>query len=171
MKDPYGKLLKQRGFTIVELLIVIVIIGILAALVIATYNGIVNRVHDSSIQNDLKGISKKAELYYVDYGYYPYTLAQIAALDIQVSKDSYRQAPDLTNNLVYCRTADGSGYGVLAASKSATRYYINNNQKTPVTTTQALPASGAVACSGIGVTASNWNWLYSTSAWTIYVNN
>lgn len=39
----------QRGFTIVELLIVIVIVGILGALVITTYNGIKNREFDGNI--------------------------------------------------------------------------------------------------------------------------
>ncbi len=35
--NPFSK---QRGFTIVELLIVIVVIGVLAAIVIVAYNGV-----------------------------------------------------------------------------------------------------------------------------------
>lgn len=42
-----------RGFTIVELLIVIVVIGILAALVIVSYNGIQQRAADASRTADL----------------------------------------------------------------------------------------------------------------------
>ncbi len=42
-----------RGFTIVELLIVIVIIGILASLVIVVYNGIQQRANDASRNADL----------------------------------------------------------------------------------------------------------------------
>ncbi|MDB5165339.1 MAG: Fimbrial protein, partial [Candidatus Saccharibacteria bacterium] len=46
-------MLKQRGFTIVELLIVIVVIGILAAITIVAYNGIQNRARVSSVNSAL----------------------------------------------------------------------------------------------------------------------
>jgi prepilin-type N-terminal cleavage/methylation domain-containing protein len=44
----------NRGFTIVELLIVIVVIGILAAVAIVAYNGITSRALDASMQSDLE---------------------------------------------------------------------------------------------------------------------
>lgn len=46
-------ILKQKGFTIVELLIVIVVIGILAAITIVAYNGIQTRARDTKIKNDV----------------------------------------------------------------------------------------------------------------------
>ncbi len=54
---------KQSGFTIVELLIVIVIIGILAALVIVAYTGIQNRARAVQYKTDVQTIVKKAEAY------------------------------------------------------------------------------------------------------------
>ena len=63
---------RQRGFTIVELLIVIVIIGILAALVIVAYTGIQTRARDAKSQTDAQAILKKAEAYAADSnGIYP----------------------------------------------------------------------------------------------------
>jgi general secretion pathway protein G len=62
---------KDSGFTIVELLIVIVIIGILAAIVVVAYNGITDRARDTSRIAKVKEISKAIERYYVDKGYYP----------------------------------------------------------------------------------------------------
>lgn len=50
--------MRQRGFTIVELLIVIVIIGILATLVIVAYTGIQTKVRDAKIQADEKTLIK-----------------------------------------------------------------------------------------------------------------
>lgn len=50
---------RQRGFTIVELLIVIVIIGILAAITIVAYNGIQQRAKESALKSDLASVARK----------------------------------------------------------------------------------------------------------------
>ena len=62
---------KQRGFTIVELLIVIVVIAILAAISIVAYNGIQQRGRDSQRKSDIATIQKALELYHIDNGGYP----------------------------------------------------------------------------------------------------
>lgn len=66
---------KNRGFTIVELLIVIVVIGILAALVIVTYNGIQQKARDTERKTDIKALQGHFEAYWADNAKYP-TLAQ-----------------------------------------------------------------------------------------------
>lgn len=53
----------NSGFTIVELLIVIVVIAILAAISIVAYNGIQNRSKSASGQSYANSIAKKAEAY------------------------------------------------------------------------------------------------------------
>tara|TARA_B100001250_G_C19647116_1_gene720897 strand:- start:146 stop:706 length:561 start_codon:yes stop_codon:yes gene_type:complete len=65
---------KNSGFTIVELLIVVVVIGILAAIVIVAYNGITVSARDSARVSTIKQIQKAIELYYVDNGTYPQIL-------------------------------------------------------------------------------------------------
>jgi prepilin-type N-terminal cleavage/methylation domain-containing protein len=49
---------KQKGFTIVELLIVVVVIAILAAITIVSYNGIQNRAQQSKIASDIAILNK-----------------------------------------------------------------------------------------------------------------
>ena len=61
----------SKGFTIVELLIVIVVIAILAAITIVAYNGIQARARDAQRQQDVQTITKALELYYTDNGQYP----------------------------------------------------------------------------------------------------
>ena len=65
--------MKQRGFTIVELLIVIVVIAILAAITIVAYTGISQRAIAASLQSDLDNSSKKLKLFQVDNSAYPTT--------------------------------------------------------------------------------------------------
>ncbi|MDB5186874.1 MAG: hypothetical protein JWM07_346 [Candidatus Saccharibacteria bacterium] len=62
---------KQSGFTIVELLIVIVVIGILAAITITAYNGVQTKARDSARISKIKSIAKAIELYNTDNGRYP----------------------------------------------------------------------------------------------------
>jgi prepilin-type N-terminal cleavage/methylation domain-containing protein len=65
----------NRGFTIVELLIVIVVIGILAALVIVTYNGIQQKARDTERKTDIKALQGHLEAYWANNAKYP-TLTQ-----------------------------------------------------------------------------------------------
>ena len=62
---------KQQGFTIVELLIVIVVIGILAALVITTFTGIQQKARDTERTTDIKALQGQVEAYYAQKGNYP----------------------------------------------------------------------------------------------------
>lgn len=64
---------KQAGFTIVELLIVIVVIAILAAVTVVAYNGIQQRASFSKMRSELLSINKAIQLYYADNGAYPIT--------------------------------------------------------------------------------------------------
>jgi prepilin-type N-terminal cleavage/methylation domain-containing protein len=66
-----GKRKTQTGFTIVELLIVIVVIGILAAITVVAYNGTQVRARDTARISKVKDISHAIELYYADNGRYP----------------------------------------------------------------------------------------------------
>jgi type II secretion system protein G len=66
----------NRGFTIVELLIVIVVIGILAALVIVTYNGIQQKARDTERKTDINAVASHLEAYNAQNGRYP-TLANV----------------------------------------------------------------------------------------------
>lgn len=63
--------IKTKGFTLVELLVVIVVIGILAAITIVAYSGIQQKAIEASLQSDLDNASKQLKLYQVDNGSFP----------------------------------------------------------------------------------------------------
>lgn len=64
---------KQRGFTIVELLIVIIVIAILATIVVVSYNGVQQRATQARIESDLTNAQRLLDTYYGQYGSYPVT--------------------------------------------------------------------------------------------------
>ena len=63
-----NRIVEREGFTIVELLIVIVVIAILAAISIVAYNGIQQRARDNIRKSDIAAIGKSLQLYAVDNG-------------------------------------------------------------------------------------------------------
>lgn len=65
------KQIKSRGFTIVELLIVIVVIAILAAITIVAYNGIQQRAHTTSQKTVAENLAKKVEAFNAIKNAYP----------------------------------------------------------------------------------------------------
>jgi prepilin-type N-terminal cleavage/methylation domain-containing protein len=68
---------KQHGFTIVELLIVIVVIAILAAITIVAYNGIQQRANNTSRISNASSAVKILSSYIAAYGKYPTSGAYI----------------------------------------------------------------------------------------------
>ena len=64
---------RTSGFTIVELLIVVVVIAILAAITIVSYNGIQQRANNTRRASDIEVAAKAIEMYYAQHGSYPVT--------------------------------------------------------------------------------------------------
>ncbi len=60
-----------NGFTLVEILIVVVIVGILAAIAIPTYNNYVKKGYATEAKTQIKNIVQAAELYATENGDFP----------------------------------------------------------------------------------------------------
>lgn len=139
----------QSGFTIVELLIVIVIIGILAVITIVAYNGIQDRARVSSVSTGLSQGAKKLKLFQVDNpDTYPAAagtngLDNLAALGITNTSDVTYQYSSSANT--YC----------LTATNGTTSYKISN--------TSATPTAGGCAGHGVGGVAAITNRILNPS--------
>lgn len=167
---------KQTGFTIVELLIVIVVIGILAAITVVAYNGVQGRAQDTAIQSDLQQIAKKLELYKADYDVYPAGSTQLTTLNLKASKNAYGnhyQTSGSDFNLVYCRmpAAAPTDFALVAFSKSGLRYKYVNGRGVSVYTGPFGGSAGICTDAGIPMSgaAAERDWFYYYNAWQSYI--
>ena len=162
---------KQKGFTIVELLIVIVVIGILAAITSGAYNGIQNRANDTAVQNDLSMITRKLKVYATTDGTYPTSGSDLFNLGMKVTKNAYGN--HFYNgvsyyNLVYCWPNSGSidRFALVAASKSGKVYEVNSDGVLREAS-YAFTGGSAGICSSAGITTggSTRHWFFDANTW------
>ncbi len=67
----------RGGFTLIEVLLVVVIIGILAAVAVPRLGGRVQQSQISSARSSISSISLAVDLYEVDNGHYPQSLQNL----------------------------------------------------------------------------------------------
>lgn len=162
--------MSQRGFTIVELLIVIVVIAILAAITIVAYNGIQNRAHDTAVRSDLANISRKLKAYAAENGEYPTTATQLSTLGLKVSKKSYGN--HMYNgvsyyNLVYCWPNSGAitSFALVASSSSGKVFEVGPNGNGEAAYTFTGGSAGICTSAGITTGGTTRHWFYDNDAW------
>ncbi|UTX51262.1 type II secretion system protein [Candidatus Saccharibacteria bacterium TM7i] len=116
----------RKGFTIIELLIVIVVIAILATITIVAYNGITKQASSSAIAASLDQAAKKVVAEYaLKKGVYPATLAEAEVQDtdgikLQYTVNPFKYAPN------FCITAvQGTGAAAKAGHIAGIRTSIN----------------------------------------------
>lgn len=121
-----------NGFTIVEILIVILIIAILATIVLLAYNGLQNNTYETSVKNDLTSAAKSLELYRTkdNEEKFPRNSTELedmktdAKYMIKISKEAYHKD---SNNFAYCYAGSaGESYALVARTRTDKVFYISN---------------------------------------------
>lgn len=105
---------KQTGFTIVELLIVVVVIAILAAITIVAYNGISNRANTAALKSEVSQAAKKIE-----------SLKAVSSTGTYPSDQASAGITDTNNRIIYGYDPVNNGFCV--QSKKGTEAYYTTN--------------------------------------------
>lgn len=102
---------RQNAFTLVELLIVIIIIAVLAAIAIPKFSNSTTRSKESALRSNLKLVRNAADLFRADTGLFPKDLASLSATSAPT------QGYDSTATLANITVADWRGPYLLAVPK------------------------------------------------------
>ena len=135
---------KQRGFSLIEIMVVVIILGILASLVVPK---IMSRPDDAravKAKHDLLGIQNALDLYRLDNGFYPSTDQGLTAL---VSKPNTRPNPQHWKAYLKSLPKDPWGRDYL---------YLNPGQHGEIDIF-TFGANGHAGGDGINAEIGNWN--------------
>jgi len=148
---------KQHGFTIVELLIVIVVIGILAAITIVSFNGVSARATFAKEKSEMATINKAIRLYYSENGTYPSTGGTntwsgfgqgqnfVPGLTPTYISKTPQLAPNSNIDNSYLYTSNGTDYKLIRYSDNVNglpSVQMNNSLTDPVRPAQSRGAWG-----------------------------
>jgi prepilin-type N-terminal cleavage/methylation domain-containing protein len=143
------------GFTIVELLVVIVVIAILAAISTVAYRGLQERARASEVSSALAQAKKKLEVYKVDTGTYP-TSGNLASAGVTINDGSFQY------------TSDGSTFCLTATSGSVS--YTATNTTSPTQGGCAGHGQGGIAAitniapnPGLETNTTGWSSVWGNS--------
>jgi type IV pilus assembly protein PilA len=165
--------MRSKGFSIVELLIVITVIVILAAITLVTYNSLQNNGYDAAVQSDLDNASGLMESWRVSssaaHQFPRNKTPDLESLNFTATKNSYDTTT--TVNYVYCiNTTDYKSYALVGLSKSGSVYLMTQDGFKSTTIVKADFSSGANICNtklSMGLVSAG---MYAANTWQTWVH-
>lgn len=161
--------ISEKGFTIVELVVVIVVIGILVAITIVSYDGIQGRSYDTAVQSDLRTMGDAAALTTTSgMGGFPAATQAGLSKVVKISKpEAYFSGGG--GALLYCR--NDSEYSFVGRSVTGNTYVqssINGSSEV------AYNSSANTLCASAGISSATPGygalWLYNGTTWLSWIS-
>ena len=135
----------KRGFTLVEILIVVVILGILAAIVIPQFTQASTEAKTNSLCSDLQTLRSQIELYKVQHN------------------DTVPTAANFTTRMIYCSDIGGNINGAGSKVRTAVYCYGPYLERIPDNQFSNLHTVGAVADrAAAGGGTNGWDYVEAT---------
>jgi prepilin-type N-terminal cleavage/methylation domain-containing protein len=164
----------RKGFTLVELLIVITVIVILAAITVVAYGSLQNHGYETAVQSDLDSAAGLIESFRVSTSSshaFPQSTTDLSAVGLKATKASYDVS--VAANFVYCvNTTDYQSYYLAALSKDDAVYLMTQDGFTSTTLTASSFGNATSLCSSFGANFSLVsNGMSSANTWQSWINS
>jgi len=170
------------GFTLVELLIVIVVIGIIASITLVSYNGTQGKANDVAVQSDLQNMGGQLDINNATTHTYPSDELALSLIGFKVSKGSYGNhlvdgGTGYKYNALYCSTVSSyspADFAIIASSSSGNVFSYHGGKVAPYPSSSWSGGWGNMCPALLGVATGNSAtgiWLYENSIWKIWLNS
>lgn len=116
--------LKLKGFTLVELMVVLAVIALLLSVVVPDYMGKLRRAEEAVLQENLALMRDSLDKHYADTGRYPTSLEELVAKHYlrSIPKDPFTQSASTWVPVPPQDTRKGNVWDVKSAAKGYERY-------------------------------------------------
>jgi prepilin-type N-terminal cleavage/methylation domain-containing protein len=122
---------RQDGFTIIEMIVVIITIAILAAITIVAFNGVQKRARDSMVQAELANAQKQIQLFRGTNANFPTAIN--ACPNPTATSICYTPANGVTMNY-YVDNTSSPAYYYINAKYGTSNFRLGSDDPTPVAT-------------------------------------
>jgi type IV pilus assembly protein PilA len=145
----------EAGFTLIELMVVLLIMAILLAIAIPTFLGVKSGAQDRSIQSDLTNAMTSAEAGYASGGSFVTAASEVVSLSSYEPNISFEtgvaaEGGTHPNNLSVNTSSDGQQLLLVGYSQSGTCWAVEDNEGDTTGNISGTP-------SALGVQYTHWN--------------
>jgi len=164
----------EQGFTLIELMVVLLIMAILLAIAIPTFLGVTSSAHNRAAQSDLRNALDTAQTVYTSQGEYPISsgISDMQASEPALDFVASNSVPSANSNQVSVDIVSQNAIVLAAQAAGGTCWFLANAETT--TGASALGRSGPGVWYSVGVAptsadacrASNYNNTTSGAGWT-----
>ena len=134
LRKRLGRDEDESGFTLIELMVVVLIIAILIAIAIPTFLGARTRAQDRQAQSNLRNAFAAEKVVYTDDQAYTATPASLTAVEPSLTYIAGTTPPDVAATApkdIYVSVNAGGALFLAARSKSGTCFYMTDTAAAP----------------------------------------
>ena len=144
---------QEEGFTLIELMVVVLIIAILIAIAIPTFLGARTRAQDRQAQSNLRNAFAAEKVVYTDNQAFTTDVATLSGIEPSLTYNAANNVTAATDAKQIYVNVTGTTVTLGAKSKSGTCYYMQDSANAP---TQFTKSGTCAALDTVGGWTGSW---------------